>query len=384
MNLQDVIKEAKSKFEDRICLEGNYQWNGNSLDYNKLKSFILESAQPGKEILNLGWQKEGFWVWINEVCTTSGRKIKIDDYGFFKIKNTSYFVPSALKKPLNAYKYQKQIACVSKNASIDFNFLTHTVKQVHGEQAIIGVFFAIASIFQDVVEKQLYFFPHLYLYGQDATGKSSLSNLLTSFFGECRPAYEGGTTNQDLLIIKDNETINGINSFQDCLPANKNLETFFNRGFRRVGFYNERLNTYGKSNSSCIVISRHLLSSEIISKSILLEMYNNNNDEGFIQLKELAKKTLTEHTNYFLTKRDKVESQFLEKYHSFKDSLISNSLITDNRIISNYAVLAAIYDIVVFEDHNLPVFDVLGIMTRAANNQTSKLNMVFFNEKMKK
>lgn len=132
----------------------------------------------------LGWQPEGFWAWNNKITLPRGNEIReIEENGVYKQNGKCYYIPSANKIYLNnPTKYMPQKKVILYEANVDFTQYTSKMIEVHRDHAITGILFTISSMFQDIIEDKLGFFPLLFLYGPASSGKDNLIECCQSFF----------------------------------------------------------------------------------------------------------------------------------------------------------------------------------------------------------
>ncbi|MFH1295854.1 MAG: hypothetical protein ABIJ04_01095 [Bacteroidota bacterium] len=82
-----------SNFKLRVESLGNFLFEGQDCDLNKLKRFLYEKTQSCFEITQLGWQKEGFWAWCNGIYNS--RFMATDHNGIVNHADKNYYLPSS-------------------------------------------------------------------------------------------------------------------------------------------------------------------------------------------------------------------------------------------------------------------------------------------------
>ena len=71
-------------FKARIGSMGNYRWKAGPNELNSLGDYLYEETKTANEIVQLGWQKAGFWACGN-VIVYDGQFYKAYEYGIVTI-----------------------------------------------------------------------------------------------------------------------------------------------------------------------------------------------------------------------------------------------------------------------------------------------------------
>ena len=178
------------QFSSYVFDEGNFLWTGCKAHYIKILKFISKDFPMCKPLITLGWQREGFYAFANGIY--NGLWQPVNEFGITTHQEKLYFSPAFSVVYNNAREdddlYENDRYFVYKQAPCTFGQWSRLMMDVYGQNAIIGMAFAVASIFRDLIYEKYKIFPHLFLFGEKQSGKSqmawSLSNLfLTSTLG---------------------------------------------------------------------------------------------------------------------------------------------------------------------------------------------------------
>lgn len=102
-NKQEEIIEMKqedlvslSKFKQRVEGLGNFIWLATERELTKLKMFLYEQTETAVEIVQLGWNRKGFFAYGNGVYDTEWHPV--DEYGIVRLENgNNFYLPASSK-----------------------------------------------------------------------------------------------------------------------------------------------------------------------------------------------------------------------------------------------------------------------------------------------
>ncbi len=357
----DVLSEylnTPQKFDNTITGHGNFLWEGNTSDFQKLRKYLFDNMGTGQKIEVLGWQKEGFWVWNDSVKHKEGKVIEIDKNGVFELDKVCYYVPSANSVYRNnQFKYEPQKRFFLSKENHTFLEFTSKVVQVHNHHGIIAIMFTIASIFQDFIGEEMGGFPILFLYGLPSTGKDNLTYCCQSFFGKPQVAInlESGAS-----TIKGQMRTLAQFSNNICQLSEYKRDQYQNDGMLK-GIWDRRGYTRGNLDSHVGTDTIPILSSVVltgneyptndalITRLIWCEMnkgtFTDGERDNFNKLKELVENGSSHLTNQFIQHRDTFSKQFKAKIKILKQGLYQILPEANGRMLDNMAVLLVTYDI---------------------------------------
>lgn len=194
------------RFTDAIELKGNYFWEGEPRHFQRLKKCMFENMQDGRLIEVLGWQQEGFFAFCNALVLPSGEVARPSKYGTIDVNGISYYIPAA-----NAiYKHNKKKFINEKRvqflqSKIDFATWAVQMKRVHRQHAITSILFGIAASLSDHIfsSHTPSFFPMMFYYGEQSTGKGNLITAIQHLWGiPQNPITITGKANTDKAKIR--------------------------------------------------------------------------------------------------------------------------------------------------------------------------------------
>ena len=181
---EDLISLAK--FKQRIEGLGNYIWKATERELTKLKSYLYEKTETATEIIQMGWQRQGFYAFGNGIVY-NGIFQETDDNGIVRLKDKgNFYIPSnsrVYKNDPKLYTFEKQFVHLNLS-SVTLNDFTTQLFRVYGDNGRVGFCFYLATLFRDVVTSASanHWFPILNLFGPKGSGKSELGHTLLSFF----------------------------------------------------------------------------------------------------------------------------------------------------------------------------------------------------------
>lgn len=362
---QEVIFDAPSElintpqaFEKMVTDHGKYRWKGSRSDLETLKTYLFDQMGTGNKIEVLGWQAEGFWVWNNMVVFPNGTQMEIDANGLFSYDNIDYYVPSANQiYAKNRSKYQAQKKFFYTKSKTSFEVYSSMVKTTHREHGISGILFAIASIYQDIVEEELDSFPIFFLYGPASSGKDQLANAIQSFTGTPQTAInlEGGASTLKAYARELAQFSNGISQLSEYKRGDAKLDGSLK------GFWDRRGYKRGNITSDVGVDTVPILSSVIltgneypdaealITRVIWNEMTKNQFSEeenlNYEKLKDVINDGVSSIASDLIKYRDRFKKNFSENHRRYKTILQGFIPDAQSRILSNLAVLGSTYEI---------------------------------------
>ena len=82
-----------SSFKLRVESLGNFLFEGNDADLCKLKRYLYDNTESCNEIVQLGWQKDGFWAWSNGISSLVF--MNADCNGIVRHADKNYYLPSS-------------------------------------------------------------------------------------------------------------------------------------------------------------------------------------------------------------------------------------------------------------------------------------------------
>ena len=360
-----TIEEFVSLSKFKIKLEGlgKFLFDGGIGHMHRLKHKLFSLEKKCKEVKVLGWQKDGFYAFSNGLY--NGQFREIDEYGIAEYNGKHFFIPALSKIYVDSeesYDFQKRFKFIPGDTG--FKQWSKLVYNVHGRiNGTLGILFFVSALFRDFIYARLSFFPHLFLFGPPATGKSQLAESLISMFGIRQDKMNLTATTKpgfyrkmgqfsNAIVWADEykndilpEIVESLKSIYDGTPYNKGKKTQDNQ------------NATTPVKSACVISGQELPTQDValFTRSILGVFREREFDvASYDELKELELKGLTSVTIQILQLREKFEQRFNpefdKRYGELKKLLRKQhpSIKFDDRIIKNYLILFTTY--LVFKD----------------------------------
>lgn len=196
LNLEPADFVSLGGFTKRIESVGNFLMDGITAgQFIKIKAKLYEQSVEAQEVKTLGYQTDDFYAFANGIVS-EGKFQPIDEngYGVVSHQKKQYFIPALskiYKDDENEYPNQKKF--IYKEGTITFEEYGKMFCQVHGSNGRIGLLYYLSALYRDIVFERLRFFPHLYLFGQPQSGKTTMALSILYLFGQIRTAFALGT-----------------------------------------------------------------------------------------------------------------------------------------------------------------------------------------------
>src|SRR5690606_21910366 len=330
-------------------------------DFQKIRAFLFDRMGTGRKIDILGWQPEGFWAWNNKITVPGKTSIDIDENGVFKFEGTSYYVPSANRiYSNNPFKYegQKKMMCIKP----DFNFQQYSLqlKKVHREHSITALLFALATPFQDIVVNTIKNFPLMFLSGPPSTGKDQLAACAQGFFGvpQTGIGVGSGVSTAKAQVREFAQISNIIAQLSEYKRGDVRLDEMLKDLWDRRGYKRGNIDSHVGTESIPILSSVIITSNDFPDNDALLTrvIWEDMNVQNFTDeavknyeiLEDMNKQMYSYFTDDLINSRDHFQQKFKKSYRGARDMMSSLLPEAKSRIIGNFSVLVATYDI--FQD----------------------------------
>ena len=178
---EDLV--SLSKFRQRVESMGNFIWNASDKQLQRLKQHLYSFTDSAVEIVQLGWQRQGFFAFGNGIFDTEWHPV--DDLGIVKIDGMgNFYLPafsSIYKDDTQFFQFERQFIHLPTSTISLYDYSKKLV-DVFGDNAKVGLCFLFATLFRDVVVSYTKSFPILNLFGPKGSGKSELGHSLMAFF----------------------------------------------------------------------------------------------------------------------------------------------------------------------------------------------------------
>ena len=347
---------------------GNFRFDAGEYGLSKIKAHLYEHTKTCKEIMQMGWQKEGFFVWANGI-TADGEFVAISDIGMVEYKNENYYIPalsSFFETEINLYQFERKFQHLP--GTINLSQYAEILFKVYGENAMVGLCFYIASLFRDIIVTSFRFFPILNIFGPKGTGKSELAVSLLKLFGDLPVGLN--MTNSTIAALADHvsHTKNALCHIDEYKNSVEYDKIEFLKGLwdgvgrNRMNMEKDRKKEMTAVDSAIILTGQEMttadnaLFSRVIFLSVTQTKFTDVEKVRFENLKKTEKAGLTQITHALLSFRPVFSEYYISNYNAASVDILEyiDKGSIEDRILKNWLVLLAAYRIL-NDKINLPV-----------------------------
>ncbi|MDL2308878.1 DNA primase [Bacteroidales bacterium OttesenSCG-928-B11] len=336
---------------------GNFRFDSGEFGLNKIKGYLYEHTKTCKEILQMGWQNDGFFAWANGISTESGFT-PVSEIGVVEHGKENYYIPalsSLYETEANLYQFERKF----QHTPGETNLIRHgdTLFKVYGDNAVAGLCFYIATLFRDVIVSTFRFFPILNVFGPKGTGKSELAVSLLKLFGDLPVGLN--MTNSTIAAMADHvsHTKNALCHIDEYKNSVEYDKIEFLKGLwdgvgrSRMNMEKDRKKEMTAVDCGIILTGQEMttadnaLFSRVIFLSFTKTKFTDREKEDFEEMKKLEKKGLTQITHDLLQFRTLFTQHYVENYNAASEEIleyVEKSQIED-RILKNWLILLAAY-----------------------------------------
>jgi len=350
-----IEKLTSPKAFEEVLTEnlGGYHFFGNKKDFYVLWDY-LECKYPTKTIKifhNIGKIiNENIWIFHNKIfCINEKRWISnnIEKIAFIN-DNLGYLLKEDEKGNRND---------LISNVRLNFKNLYQQLNKYYGDECYKIIGFAVASIFRDVIFKQFGFFPILFLIGQPKSGKSTLSEIISSLVGFGKiPVANKPTLDYLRRVLQSYQ--NGIiqlneynDTYSSAILSNYDGQ---GKGIARTGNNNQVVSNL--QTCSLLVCSEKVSNMEnVISRCINVDFNKIKKFDSVGFFEDLKNPKKIDSLSFFLYQvlLKIPENEIVEEINNLRLELLKDEKLstTDNRVIQNHAIVYACFN--VFSKHFL-------------------------------
>ena len=343
-------------FQIHIESLGNFWFDGTQADLNRLKRLLYAKTESCKELVQLGWQKEGFWVWGNGIFNSDF--VPVDSYGIVKHGKRSYYIPafsSIYHNEDNLYQFERKFIHMESNVTLK-EYSQKFVK-VFGDNAKIALCFYFAAVFRDIIVKRFGIFPLLNMFGPKGAGKTACAESLVQFFGRLAKAPNVHNTSKAALgehVATSCNAIAHIDEYRNDIEMEKRefLKGMWDGvGRTRMNMDKDKKKETTSVDQAIVLTGQQMATADIaiFSRMIFLSFtqteYSDQERLDFVNLKEVEKRGLTHITHQLLRLRPIFADNYMEKVKALNEEmrvLLHNEVVED-RIFNNWLIPIAAY-----------------------------------------
>ena len=365
INRQEEIIELKqedlvslAKFKQKIEGLGNYIWLAKEEQLTKLKMFLYEQTETAQEIVQLGWQKQGFFAYGNGIYADK-KWYTTDEYGIVRLDDERNFYLPAFSRiyqdEQKLFQFERKFVHLGYSA-VSLLDITKKLVAVFGDNAKIGIGFLLAALFRDIVTTHAQF-PILNLFGPKGSGKTELGTTLMSFFViENKPPNLHSSSKASLgdTVAQCANALVHLDEYRNDLELEKRefLKAIWDgTGRTRMNMDRDKKRETTAVDCGVIVSGQEMATADIalFSRMIFLTFdtseFTAEAKRKFNELLEERKKGLSHLALQILSHRKKFEAEFAGNFKSaFSDitGRLEQARIED-RILRNWVVPLAAF-----------------------------------------
>lgn len=345
-----------SAFQVRVESLGNFIWMGSQADLTCLKSWLYEKTDTATEVKQMGWHKDGFYVWGNGIF--NGEFKQPDTYGIVEHGKKKYYLPSSsviYKTEENLFEFERKFINIEGNISLREyakKFIT-----VFGDNGKIALCFYFAALFRDIVIRRFDKYPIMNLFGPKGAGKNACAEMLLLFFGKKQKMPNLHNTSKPALADHVSTSCNslcGFDEYRNDLEMEKRefLKGLWDgTGRTRMNMDKDKKKETTSVDQAVIVCGQQMATADIalFSRFIVISFtqteYSDEEQAAFDDLHEIAKRGLTHITNNLLKLRQHVAENYGRRTDELQD--IMNEYLKgrtiETRVLNNWMSIMAVY-----------------------------------------
>ena len=365
VNRQEEIIELKqedlvslAKFKQKVEGLGNYIWLAKEEQLTKLKMFLYEQTETALEIVQLGWQKQGFFAYGNGVYANK-KWYAVDEYGIVRLDDErNFYLPAfsrIYREEQKLFQFERKFIHLNYSA-ISLQDFSKKLVAVFGDNAKVGICYLLAALFRDIITSYSKF-PLLNLFGPKGSGKTELGTSLMAFFViENQPPNIQSSTKAALgeTVAQCANALVHLDEYRNDLEMEKRefLKSIWDGvGRSRMNMDRDKKRETTAVDCGVIVSGQEMATADIalFSRMVFLTFdtseFTAEAKREFNDLLEERKKGLSHLTLQILSHREKFEREFAGNYKSaFSDitAKLEQNRIED-RILRNWIVPLAAF-----------------------------------------
>jgi len=200
----------------------------NSFQMKSIFEFLMKSEINAKTINSLGYQKEyNIYAFADSIVNQNNELLKVNDLGIVKDEKNLYYLPAFSLANIDNDNYSHDRSFAYKQGTIDFTQWSKLVYETFGINGAIGISYAIACIFRDIIADELKFFPFPFLFGGYGTGKTSYIESILHLFGSHTIGTPLSNVTTSALSRETSQRINSLFYYKEFTVENSEVANPF-------------------------------------------------------------------------------------------------------------------------------------------------------------
>jgi DNA primase catalytic core len=346
-----------TNFKLQIESLGNFLWTGGESELNKLKAWLYEKTKSCKEVVQMGWQREGFFCWGNGIFDGE-QFIKADKYGIVQHNERYYYIPACSEiyaSDDSLFEFERHF--IHNEGNITLFEYAQKYTAVFGNNGIITLSFFFASLFLDIISRRFDKFPILNMYGQKGSGKNTCAESILYMFG--RKGKVPNLHNSSKPSIADHVATSSnavcvLDEYRNDLEMEKRelLKGFWDKtGRTRMNMDKDKKKETSKVNQGIIVCGQQIATADIalFSRFIALgfskTIFSFEEKRHFEELEQINKQGLTQITHQLLKHRETFKKSYNKIVDAVSDQFreLLGTTAIETRIFNNWLTVASAY-----------------------------------------
>jgi DNA primase len=345
-----------SAFKVRIESLGNFLWTGSETDLNRLKAWLYEKTNSAKEVTQMGWNKDGIYVWGNGIY--NGKFTETDGYGIATNNGENYYIPSASRiysGEENLFEFERKFIHVEGNISLREYMKKFT--KVFGDNGKIALSYYFASLFRDVIIRKFSKYPILNLFGPKGAGKNACAESLLHFFGRLPKIPNLHNTSKPALadhVATSSNALCVLDEYRNDLEMEKRefLKGLWDgTGRTRMNMDKDKKKETTSVDQGVIVCGQQMATADIalFSRFVVLSFtqteFSKEEIRLYEELEEINKRGLTHITHQILKHRPYFKENYSKKVDdvSLKLEELLKGQPVETRVFNNWLMIMAAY-----------------------------------------
>lgn len=337
---------------------GNFLVYCDKRQYLQILTKLNDQFPIATEPKTLGWQTQGFYAYSNGIFT--GKEfIPVSQNGLVEFEKEKYFLPAFSNIYLNVdsdddlYENDRKFKFIE--GELTFEAWADLFVKSYSNNGKIALAWVIAALFRDIVYREGNNFPHLFLYGEKGSGKSTLGWSLNDLQYNGMPAFNLNSGTQVGMYRRLGRVRNSLQLFEEF---SNNLEikrfqtlkaAYDGVGYEKGVMSRDNRTEMTKVNSSAVIVGQYLPTLDdnaLFERSLLLNFKKLRDGEtrpqeqldAFNALMDAQKRGLGKVVLEILKYRLDFQKEFLLEYRAemkeLKDQLPEGGWT--ERIVSNF------------------------------------------------
>lgn len=339
---------------------GNFVFWGSQIDLLKIKSKLYDMERSCLQIETLGWHSAGFFSWSNGIY--NGKFEPVDENGVVSYNGINYYIPSGNETYADdVFKYANEKKFKFTENVMQFKVWEPEYVKTYGDQGKVMLLYGLACLFSDLIFKNNNNFPVIFFFGEGGSGKSAMVSSVQHLFGHPQDALKiSEKANTDKAKIRKlAQFVNSLARLEEYTNKIPQEAKITLRGlYDRFGY--ERGNLEGRFSTESVPINSGVAitgneypdDDPLLQRCILMEYnktaFTQEEKNQYDKLKEMQDQGITTVTHEVLAARELFVKNFKDTFKAcFKELQEKTSTIhgLTNRMVENYAVVAATYKV---------------------------------------